>query len=215
MQGYKGKQDFASRMFTYFYRIRDRYNNRIQSIAIFTDSNKRFHPTEYRYQEGETSIVFKFRTYKIIEQDQKLLEQSDNPFAIVILTVQLALRKKKLQNDYFNLTMNLVRWLYQKGFERKKIVQLLRFIKLYVSFDEPDINAKFDTEVNTLENKTKTMGIIEQEMQIRKEEGMLEKNIAIIKKLLAKGDYSVEEIAEIAEVSIDFVLKIMKELKMK
>lgn len=216
VQGYKGKQDFASRMFTYFYRIRDSYNNRVRSIAIFTDSNRRFHPTEYRYQEGDTSVVFKFTTYKIIEQDLKVLEQSENPFAVVILTVRLALQSEKLEKeDYFNLTLNLVRRLYRKGFERRKVIQLLRFIRLYVNFDEPEINSKFDREIDKLDNKTRTMGIIEQEIQIRKEEGIKESKIAFVKKLLCEKIFTVEKIADLADVSIDFVLKVKKQLKHK
>lgn len=45
-----------------------------------------------------------------------------------------------------------------------------------------------------------------------RQEATQEKNTAIIKKLLLKGNYSVEEIAEIAEVSIDFVLQIKNTL---
>lgn len=220
VQGYKGKKEFAERMFTYFYRIRDSYGKKVRSIAIFTDSNRHFHPTEYKYQEGDTSIVFKFKTYKIIEQDPGILEQSNSPFAIVILTVQLALKKNKLKTeDYLNLTTGLVRKMYLKGFKREKIVQLLRFIKLYVNFDIPEINAKFDKQVDILNKKTRTMGIIEQEMQIRKEEGrkeaMLESKTAFVKKLLHENIFTAEKIAELAEISIEFVQQIRKQLNLK
>lgn len=39
-----------------------------------------------------------------------------------------------------------------------------------------------------------------------------EKNIAFVKKLLVKGDYNVEEIADLADVSVDFVLQIKNSL---
>src|ERR1700722_13072370 len=71
VQGYKD-DEFAERMFTYFYRTRDSFGKRVRSIAIFTDSNKRFHLKEYAYQEEDTSVIFKFNTYKIIEQDSAL-----------------------------------------------------------------------------------------------------------------------------------------------
>lgn len=216
VQGYKGKQDFSSRMFTYFYRIRDSYNKRVRSIAIFTDSNRRFHPTEYVYQEGETSTVFKFKTYKIIEQDPAVLEQSNNPFAVVILTVQLALQKEKLEHeDYFNLKLDLVRRLYRKGFEKKKISVLLDFIRMYVSFDKPEINLRFDDEMSKLDNKTKTMGIREQILQITKEEATLEKNTVFVTNLIEQTDFSDEKIAGLAQVSITFVQQIRKKLNSK
>lgn len=213
VQGYTEKT-FAERMFTYFYRIRDRYGKKVRSIAIFTDSNRRFHPKEYIYKEKDTSVVFKFKTYKIIEQNPAILEKSDNPFAVVILTVQLALQKKKLQEDSFNLTIDLIKQLYQKGFEKKRIVQLLRFIRLYVNFGKPEINAKFDDEVDKLNNKIRTMGILEQIQQMRIEETTLENKTTFVKNLLLnnKHTFTLQEIADIAEVSIDFVLEVKQQL---
>jgi hypothetical protein len=216
VQGYKGKGDFAERMFTYFYRIRDGFGRRMRSIAIFTDNNRHFHPTEYIYQEEDTSVLFKFKTYKIIDQDPLMLEQSDNPFAVVILTVQLALRKKKLEpEDYFNLTISLVRRLYRKGYSRDKIAHLLTFIKCYVHFENREINAKFDTEIDKLNNKTRTMGIIEQMAEIRAEEAIEKNKTSFVKNLIKKTEFSDEKIADLAQVPLDFVLKIRKKLKLK
>lgn len=48
VQGYKD-DDFAFRMFTYFYRILDKYRKPVTAIAILTDTNKNFHPTAYHY----------------------------------------------------------------------------------------------------------------------------------------------------------------------
>lgn len=159
VQGYKD-DSFAERMFTYFYRIRDSYGKRVRSIVIFTDNIKSFRPDEYVYQDDDTSVVFRYKIYKIIDQDSILLEKSDNPFAWVILTVQLALQREKLRSDdYFRLTIDLVRRLYRKGFDRERISKLLVFIKRYVHFDKPEINAKFDKEIDKLSNKTRTMGL--------------------------------------------------------
>ena len=43
VQGYDDK-DFGERMFTYFYRILDKYGKRVTSFAIFTDAYKNFKP---------------------------------------------------------------------------------------------------------------------------------------------------------------------------
>jgi hypothetical protein len=215
VQGYKD-DEFAERMFTYFYRIRDSFGKRVRSIVIFTDSNKRFHPKEYAYQEEDTSVIFRFKTYKIIEQNPVLLEQSENPFAVVILTVQLALKKKKLKaDDYFTLTIDLVKRLYTKGFNKERIRQLLGFIKAYVNFDKSEINAKFDIAIDKLDNKTRTMGILEQIAEIRAEKATKESKTAFVKKLLQKTTHSVEEIADLVEVSIAFVEKIKRQAKSK
>jgi hypothetical protein len=220
VQGYKGKEDFAERMFTYFYRIRDGFGKRVRSIAIFTDSNRRFHPAEYIYQEEDTSVLFKFKTYKIIDQDPLMLEQSNNPFAVVILTVQLALRKKKLKTeDYFSLTVGLAKRMYRKGFERQKIESLIDFIRMYVNFEKQEINSKFDKAIDALNNKARTMGIREQILQIRADEATvkttLEKKTAFVKMLLNENIFTVEKIADLADVSLEFVIEEKERLSIK
>lgn len=216
VQGHKSKEDFAERMFTYFYRIRDSYGKRVRSITIFTDGNRSYQPNKYVYQEEDTTIIFRFKTYKILDQDPAALDASDNPSAGVILTVQLALRKNRMKTeDFFDLTVELAKRLYAKGFHKDKIRQLLGFLKLYVNFKNPEINSRFDKEIDKLDNKTQTMGIIEQIAEIRAEEATLESKTAFVTNLIQQTDFSDDKIASLAQVSIDFVLKIRNQLKLK
>lgn len=94
VQGYNDP-GFAKRMFTYFYRILDRYNKPVTCIAIFTDSNRSYVPREYHYKFVGVENIFRFNVYKIIEQNAETLAESDNPFALVILTALVALQKRK------------------------------------------------------------------------------------------------------------------------
>ena len=82
-------------MFTYFYRILDRFNKEVASMAIFTDNDNNYQPDCYEYNSLDTSNIFRFKTYKVKGQDVAALEKSDNPFATVVLTVLMALRKSK------------------------------------------------------------------------------------------------------------------------
>lgn len=93
IQGYQDK-NFARRMFTYFYRILDKYDKPITAIAIFTDNNR----NSVRKHTSTTAWgpnTFQFNTYKVLEQDEQTLIKDDNPFSIVILTVLLALKKNR------------------------------------------------------------------------------------------------------------------------
>ena len=214
VQGYKD-HEFAERMFTYFYRIRDSFGKRVRSIVIFTDSHKGFHPKQYVYEDDDTSVVFKYKTYKVIDQDPAELELSDNPFAWVILTVLVALQKNRLKGKgaaYLDLTLDLVKRLFRKGFAKDKINVLLDFIRMYVHFDKLDIIRKFDEQIDVLNNKMKTMGIREQILYIAKEEATIKNQRAFVKNLLQENIFTVEKIAQLANVSVDFVLKIQKQL---
>ena len=215
VQGYDDG-NFTNRMFTYFYRIRDRFGKEVSSIAIFTDKDVGYCPDTYEYNLLGTSIRFQFRTYKILEQDKEELEQRDNPFAIVILTVLLALEKEEHDDEELvKLSIDIARRMYRKGFERAKIKQLLFFLKSYVNFEKPEINSKFDDEIDKLNNKTHTMGIIEQVQQMRIDEGIEKTKISIVKNLLLNSEhtFTLQEIANITEVSLDFVLEVKKQLE--
>ena len=102
-------------MFIYFYRIRDKYHREIVAWAILTDSNKKFVPTEYKESFLGTSISYQFNMLKTINQNEETLRQSDNPFSIVMLTVLLALKKKKVPElKLVDLKMDIVKELYKK-----------------------------------------------------------------------------------------------------
>jgi len=249
VQGYDDK-GFAKRMFTYFYRILDKYGIPITAIAIFTDANLNFRPNVYEYEYLGTKNSFHFNTYKIIDQREELLTNSDNPFAIVVLTVLLALKKKKMDDaGLFELKYSLAKELLQRQFSKNKINNLMVFLQLYVKFADPEYNHKFEQALEVLtENKT-TMGIqemvlerakkeglkrgmeeglekgmeqgMEQGMErgIKKglekglEEGLEKKGYEVVKNLLESNRFTIEEVANFANVTEEFVLKVKSGLK--
>jgi len=213
IQGYDDR-DFAKRMFTYFYRILDKYGKPVTAIAIFTDANKNFHPQVYEYEYLGTKNTFQFNTYKILDQDEKQLAEDDNPFAVVILTVLLALKKKKLNDEsLYNLKYTLAKNLFQKKIPKKKIDDLLIFLQLYVRFADSEYNVKFEKVIEELtENKT-TMGIREMVMERVKKEGREEGKTDVIENLLTMQQFTIAEIAKLARVTEDFVLKVKKAME--
>jgi Putative transposase, YhgA-like len=133
VQGTSGKE-FSERMFTYFYRIWDKYKHPITAIAILTDKNKKFHPTYFEKEFLGTKIRYDFNSYKVLEANEEGLLQSNNPFAMVILTTKIALKKGKItQEELFTEKLELAKRLFEKGFSKDKIRGILNFIKLYRS----------------------------------------------------------------------------------
>jgi len=78
VQGYTDN-DFDSRMFTYFYRIYDRYKKPVTCVAIFTDNSNNFRPSGFNYNFLGTKNNFSYTTYKVIDQDENELSKSSNP----------------------------------------------------------------------------------------------------------------------------------------
>jgi predicted transposase YdaD len=64
----QGQKDvnFEERMFTYYYRIRDKYNREITAWAILTDQNVNYKPTIYQSEFLGTSLSYQFNTYKVL-----------------------------------------------------------------------------------------------------------------------------------------------------
>lgn len=214
VQGYDDK-DFSKRMFTYFYRILDKYGKPTTAIAIFSDDNKKFHPKEYVYEYLGTENIFRFNTYKIIEQDETVLAKNGNPFAVVVLTVLLALKKKKLSDEnLYDLKYSLAKSLLQQNIPLEKVRYILVFLHLYVRFANPVFNIKFDKAIDVLTEKNKTMGIIEQVLERAKKEGKAEGKAEVkaevVKNLLSANKFTIAEIANFASVSEAFVKDVQK-----
>jgi len=220
VQGYNDI-NFSRRMFTYFYRILDRYDKPVTAVVIFTDTNKNFHPQQYEYSYLGTRNIFSFNTYKILDQDEKALETNANPFAVVALTVLLALKRKRLtDDDLLKLKLQVFRNLIQRKIAPEKLRGLHAFLKLYVHFATPETNIKFDTETKLLTNNKTTMGIEEFVLNRAEKKGFakgreeesLKNQTDVSTKLILKTDFSDEQIAEIAGASVTFVVKLRKTL---
>jgi hypothetical protein len=228
VQGSRDK-NFTRRMFTYYYRILDKYDRPITALAILTDKSKTFHPNVYESEFLGTSISYKFKTYKVLEADSRELELSSNPFASVIDVVKTAMLKGKItDSSLFELKVGLVKKLLQKNFQREKIQALLRFLKLYVRFENQELNIIFEHKLDEITNRPITMGLeefvldrakrvgLKEGREIGLSQGMaikeLEEKTNFTKNLLLQTDFSDEKIANLVGVDINFVQEVKSSL---
>jgi predicted transposase YdaD len=226
VQGSKD-DEFSHRMFQYFYRIYDKYQRPITAFAILTDRNKKFLPQKFEQTYLGTTLRYDFNLYKILEQDETVLLENNNPFAMVVLTVLVALKKGKLTEDeLLGEKLALAKRLLKRQFSKDKIRALMNFLKLYVRFGNTEKATKFEEELAILTYKSKkTMGI-EEFVLARAERvgekrgekrGMLlkenEKNISFVQTLLKETDFEDAKIARLASVTVEFVTQIRQQLK--
>ncbi len=119
---------FPQRMFTYYSRLFDRYQRPITAFAILSDKIRSFHPTSFEQEFLRTRLSYQFNTYKILDQSAAELAASDNPFAVVILTVLAALKKKQVdETELLTLKLDLARRLLAKPFSKPTIRALMNF----------------------------------------------------------------------------------------
>jgi predicted transposase/invertase (TIGR01784 family) len=206
VQGYS-KPGFPGRMFRYFYRITDKFEQPVTAIAILTDGNKKFRPAMYRYRCQGVSMDYRYKVYKVADQDESELLKNDNPFAVVILTVLLAIKQKKMEESELLIKkLDLAKNLLQRNLPAEKTRSLMSFINYYLHFDNAEYNNKFEQEIAQLTNNNETMGIEEFLLDRAEKKGFADAKAILVTKLLSSTDFPIERIADLTDVSEDFVI---------
>lgn len=116
------------------------------------------------------------------------------------------------------------------GYSVDKTRTFLQFLKYYIRFDKSDFFSKFDSEIQTVDqNKDTPMGIIELVKQHIVDEARQEGLEQGLEQGLTKGEllkarkvamhilkkhpeWSDEEIAEVVEMPVSFILQVRQEL---
>ncbi len=208
VQGYED-QNFAERMFDYFIRIRHRYQQNVTALVIYTDKKPDFQPERYEYEFLGTELNFRFNTYKLLSKEARELEIKGNPFSLVMLTAHQALQKgAEADAAQLEWKFQLTKQLLEAGYSSEKIRRIFQFIRYYVSFKEETNRVAYEQKLSTIIQTRKNMGIEEAILADVKEQGSLETKVESIQRALQKDKYSLEEIAEFLDVSLDFVEKV-------
>ncbi len=168
-------KDFPKRMFTYGYRIYDRYQKPIVNCAILTDENEDWRPNHFEITMLGSKLSLDFLIIKLIDYKnlQAELEASSNPFASVILTQLIALETRKHPEvERLNIKYNLTRRLFAKKFEKDDIKKLFLFLDWLVHLSPPH-ELEYKEAVYRLE-ETKKMAYISSIERMGREAGLQE-----------------------------------------
>ena len=121
---------FDERMYTYNYRLFDRYKRQVASFAVLSDSDPDWKPGKYESQLWGCNITFTFPVAKLTDYKGQwaVLEASNNPFAIVVMA---HLKTQETQHDSEERRFwkfYIIRHLYEQGYGRQDIINLFHFI---------------------------------------------------------------------------------------
>src|SRR5262249_34458406 len=118
--------EFEERIYTYNYRAYDRYQRRVATFVILADDNANWHPRRFGYKLLGTTAILRFKTAKLIDYAEQwvALEQSPNPFAIVIMAHLKVLETRRDAQLRLFWKWTLTRMLYERGYDRTTIVGL-------------------------------------------------------------------------------------------
>ncbi|MBF0145421.1 MAG: cytosolic protein [Magnetococcales bacterium] len=122
------KKNFELGMYVYQYRAFDLYQVPVVGLAILADEDEGWRPTEFSYDIWGVKQLYRFISVKLLDYSEAELEQSNNPFAMVTLAHLHAKKTQHRTEDRYHAKWNLIRKLYQNGFNRQQVIDLFRFI---------------------------------------------------------------------------------------
>ena len=183
VQGTK-QAEFSERMFVYNYRIYDRYRRPVASMAILVDEHVNWRPDHFCYSVlgSETSIRFPIAKLTDYHDQLEALKASENSFAIVTATHILTQQTRKNDNERYEAKQLLVRLLYQRKWDKQRVIDLFRVIDWMMKLPE-ELEQKLWHEIETIEENEKMQYVTSVErMAIAK--GVVQGESKMLRKLL-------------------------------
>jgi hypothetical protein len=129
------EQDFAQRMFVYYYRIFDRYKRPVMSVAILGDEQPDWRPARFGQELWGCTLELRYPVVKLLDwrdRDDELAA-SGNPFAVVVRAYLAAQATVGAVEARSRAKLGLIRGLYERGYERAQILELFRLIDWLVA----------------------------------------------------------------------------------
>jgi hypothetical protein len=122
--------EFPQRMYVYNYRVFDRYNRPVASLAVLADDDAAWRPNEFRSSLFGSEVGIRFPAVKLLDftAHEAMLEASANLFAKVVLAHLKARETHDNPADRHAWKTRLVRGLYQHGASPGDVRELFRLI---------------------------------------------------------------------------------------
>ena len=145
---------FAKRMYVYNYRIFDRYNRPVTSLAVLADQKPGWKPQSFGYELWGCEVGIKFPVVKLLDYSErwKELEESHNPFAIAVMAHLKTGGTRSDELERKRWKIYLIKHLYKCGYRKKDVINLFKFIDWIMSLPE-DMDDLFWQEVRQYEKE--------------------------------------------------------------
>jgi len=197
----EGEAEFGARMYSYNYRLRDRYNCPVVSLAILTDDSKTWRPDGFQDELWGCSTDFRFPIVKLLDYEAEWaqLEASRNPFAVVTMA---QLKTKATHNQPQERKIwryRLTTMLYDQGYGEQDILKMHNFLDWLTKLPE-DLGRQFQIELKAFE-EAKQMKYVTTIERMAKERAEERQKQTIASNMLRKK-LDIETIAEVTGLTI-------------
>jgi len=148
--------EFAKRMFIYNYRIYDRYDKPVASLAVLADEHTHWRPDYFSYSVLGSETSIRFPIAKLTDYHDKVDEllAADNSFAVVTATHILTQQTRKNDQERYQAKRLLVRLLYQRKWDKQRVIDLFGVIDWMMRLPE-ELEQQLWQEIEILEENEK------------------------------------------------------------
>ena len=145
---------FGKRMFTYNYRLFDRYDRPIASLALLADESPDWRPGEYTHEVLGCRHRFEFPMVKLLDfsMEEEALLAHPNPFAWVTAAHRMTRATRGDAERRYQAKRALVRVLYRKGWERRRIIEWLAILDWMMRLPE-ELDKRLWQEISEIEEE--------------------------------------------------------------
>ncbi len=147
---------FAERIYVYNYRCFDRFRQQVVSLVVLGDERPSWRPSSYGYKFYGFRLHLKFPIVKLLDYESNwdALEQSSNPFAVMIMAHLKTKATKDDMEQRRQWKWALVRGLYDRGYNKVDILELFRLVDWMMTLPE-ELQDDFERELERYQEESK------------------------------------------------------------
>lgn len=209
--------DFGERLFTYNYRLYDKYRRPIASLAVLADNREHWKPVRYGFEIFGCKHWLEFPTVKLLDYHDQTEALLADPNAFALVTAAHLLTRATKGNDAKRLAVKwrLAKLLYDRDWDKQRIIDLFSVIDWMMQVP-PDLQRQLWQDIEQLERNrampyitsVERIGIekgIQQGVLLGRQEGRQEGEVAVLERLLSRrfGSLSSETRARLAGATLE------------
>lgn len=142
-----GDDAFSERMFQYFYRIYDRYQEKIVALAVHTFQGSIDKMKTFQYDYFDTKLSYTYANYRTEDYSNDLLERSENIFSKVVLAAKGLHKTKDEVEERYEFKRKLMNELIRnQRYSRTAVMATLHFIDYLLRLPE-DYKKKLSEDI--------------------------------------------------------------------
>ena len=180
------QENFSKRMFVYHYRLYDRYEQPIASLALLTDDHPRWRPERFGYRSLGCELALDYPVAKLTDwvRSEHKLADDHNPFALLTLAHLATRATRHDPSARKQEKWQLLKQLYRKGWTAQEVLDFYQVLDWMMRLPK-ELEQQLRQDVRTLEGEL-AMRYVTSFERLAMEEGIQQGQSRMLTRILAR-----------------------------